>query len=250
MKNSSVLLLVSSDQDLANLLQKQLSTSVEVIHVKNGAEALMKCFEILPDVIVSDYQLAGTNGLKLCNAIKFDIRTRHIPFVLLHDKYVNAETITGIETGPDYSLKQPYSIDDIVQVIQQTNIINTKQHSQQIISDYKRNQLTTEEQSVLKQLQTIIEEELSNHAFSVEEFAEEMHMSRMQLYRFTKKIFSLSPNQLLKKRRLSKAKQLLESQSKSIASVADDCGFSQPAYFSKCFKEEFNCSPKEYQLKA
>ena len=250
MSQLPTIMIVSTDDEFHRLMQAQLVKQAKVIALKNGAEAMMKIFDLFPQVIVAEYNLAGTNGVKLCNALKFDIRTKAIPFILLEDKQHTVEPTTGIEVGPEVKLTFPYTIEQVIAEIQQFLINKEDQNVRFFVPGFELKNLSEAQQKTVLQLQNLIESHLSNELFSIEELADQMNMSRMQLYRFTKEVFSCSPNQLLKEQRLLKAKQLLESKSISIAEVARKCGFSQPAYFSKCFKEKYSCNPKEYQLNA
>ena len=249
MHDRDLILLVTPDEALEHLLKKKLSDRYRFLYVKNGRAAIAKVTEVEPDIIISQYRIAEMNGLSLCNHLKFDVRTRFVPFILLADIAIHSEPVTGIEIGPDKIVQSPYSIDDICNCV--SELLSTDEQTISKRSQKHRSvthlNLSNDEQMVLDRLNKMLNLNLSNADFSIQDFANEMTMSRMQLYRVSREFFDLSPTQLLKQRRLEKAAELLLTTKKPISQIAYDCGFSQPSYFSKCFKEQFGCSPKEYK---
>lgn len=249
MIDKQTILTVIPDQSLLNELDKQLSSKYTLLNVNNGRYALHKLHEFVPSLVIAQYQIPAINGLSLCHQVKFHFGTKiDLPFLLISKVAIQNEPTTGLEAAPDKTIEAPFAIQEITNAVQQLlQHRPTKSPQTHWFPSMAVFQPTGQQQKQYQSIKQIIENHVDNSDFSVKEFSKQLHMSRMQLYRSTHTLFQLSPSELLKECRLNKAVHLLLTTDQSIKTIAYQCGFSQPSYFSKCFKERFGRSPKNYR---
>ncbi len=249
-----VLLLVDDNPDFLNFISSDLSSKYNIITAVNGQEAWNKVQSVFPDIVISDIMMPVMDGIELCRLIKQDIRTSHIPVILLTAKSGEESKLTGLESGADDYIGKPFNMHALLLKIEHLINMREKIHQQFIKNSRPGIELTSVavssmDQNLLEKAVRIIEEQIQNPALSVEWLSREMGMSRVNFY---KKILSLTgktPIELIRFVRLKRAAMLLENGQKRINEVASDSGFNDIKLFRKYFKEEFGVLPSEYTEK-
>ena len=204
----------------------------------------------VPDLVICDVMMPVMDGLQFTEKLKTNTATSHIPVIMLTAKNLEEQRAEGYEHGADSYITKPFHgkvllarIDNLLR--QRSMLKHLFQGNRSAEKEIEESQLDSRDKQFMKQLHDIIQANLSNCDFSVEDIGQEIGLSRVQLYRKVKAMTGASVVELLRKARLAKAKRLLESRSKSVSEVAYEVGFSTPSYFSKCFKEEFGMLPGE-----
>ncbi|WDF69324.1 response regulator [Sphingobacterium oryzagri] len=238
-----VILLVEDNNEMRDLLVSLFAEHYTVITAHDGAEALEKARLHLPDIILSDIMMPKMSGIELCQAVKTDVKTSHIPFVLLtavNDATVQLSTLTY---GANLYLVKPFEQKHLF-----LSIYNLLQVSKQNRENFRVKTLTSSNETDNKFIATLdelIEGHLLSENFDVDFISKQMGMSPPILYRKLKAISNLSLNNYVKTYRLTKAKQLLKTDL-NISEVAYAVGFSDRKYFSKEFKKHFGMTPSAY----
>lgn len=249
--NDIHLLLVEDNEELLYLMERILSRRYHVMMAKNGVEALelMKDNEV--DIIVSDVMMPEMDGLELCRTIKGNLETSHIPIILLTAKNTVEDRIECYNAGANAYISKPFELK--VLEARLDNFLMDKRTKQEEfrtdIEDINFNLLdaTDIDKEFLEKVIEVIQENLSSSTFDVIQLADALAMSKSSLYRKTKAIIGLSPVEFIRNVRLKQGVKMLRNKSISVSEVAYTCGFSNPKYFSTCFKEEFGVTPKEFQ---
>lgn len=242
-----LLLIVDDNEDMRQFIQFQLKQDYNVIQASDGFSGWETALEHLPDLIISDVMMPGMNGFDLCQKLKKDLRTDHIPVILLTAKAGQEEKIKGLEMQADDYLGKPFEARELA--IRVKNLISGRKHLQKRFAEkivFKPEEIavTSQEEAFLKKLIDIVEENLSNQQFNVNVLCQEMAISKSQLNRKMQAILNKGPNAFIRSYRLERGKQLIENNTGTLAEISYDVGFSSPAYFSKCFHDEFGYTPK------
>jgi len=242
-----LLLIVEDNPDVVRYLKACLRPGYQIIAAENGAEGIQKALELIPDIIISDVMMPKKDGFELCDTLKNDERTSHIPIVMLTAKSDVASRIAGLKRGADAYLPKPFNKAELLAHLD--NLIELRQKLQQRY----QGQLTeaapeapdTEvEDAFLLKVKAKVEAHLQSD-FSISWLAEEFHMSRVQLFRKVKALTGTSPSLFVRSIRLQRAKELLLTTGLNISEIAYEVGFSDPAFFSRAFREKFGQSPTE-----
>tara|TARA_R110002049_G_scaffold17238_5_gene67415 strand:- start:12216 stop:14819 length:2604 start_codon:yes stop_codon:yes gene_type:complete len=243
------ILIIEDNSDLIKYLRNKLIGEYDV-HVSDGSDGVEKAFEIIPDIIICDINLPDKTGFEICEILKKDLRTSHIPTIMLTALNNKESYIKGLESGADLYLTKPFSFAILSQSVK-TMIYNREKLRYYFINNIHK--INTDhgfgsiEQDFLSKINQIINENLDNSKFSVENLASALNISRVQLYRKTKAILGVSISDYIQNIRLEKAKTLLQETQLSISEIAYVTGFSSPNYFSTSFKNKFDNSPKAYR---
>ena len=248
--DKSVLLVVEDDQDIRAFIASIFSNNYEVIEAKNGKEGIAKGKSTIPDLIISDIMMPEVNGIELCNHLKNDELTSHIPIILLTAKIGEENEIEGFKTGADAYVTKPFSIDKLklqVEKLIQSRKQLQKRFSQTFLLNSKEIEVSSVEHQFLERLKSVIETHIIEPDFNAEKLSAEMLMSRMQLHRKLKALTNLTTTEFLRSERLKLALPLLEKSDFTISEIAYKVGFNTPSYFIKSFKDVYKCTPSEYQ---
>jgi transcriptional regulator GlxA family with amidase domain len=194
--------------------------------------------------------MPGTDGYELCRVLKTDIRTSHIPIILLTAKASEESVIQGLETGADDYITKPFNTR--ILKVRIRNLIDLRRRLQ---LKRKRSMtllpvempVSSMDETFYQELQDVIETNLSDPGFNVEVLSEKLLMGRTTLYRKILAVIGETPNQLIRSYRLKRAAQLLKSGFGNVTDVTFEVGFSSTAYFTRCFKEKFHQLPSTYQ---
>lgn len=249
---SHTLLIVEDNVELRNYLKNELKDNYKIITANNGLEGVEKAISTLPDIIITDVIMPEMDGFEFCKKIKTDIKTSHIPLLMLTAKARIDDRIEGIGYGADAYMVKPFDMRllklRLSQIITSRELIFDKYFGD--ISGAKENaNATSIDKEFIQKVLRYINDNISDSDLSVEVLASQLHLSRSQLYRKIKTLTGQTVNELLRNIRLQKAKQILESGSANISEVSYKVGFSSPSYFTKCFKAHFNMLPTDIEVK-
>jgi len=243
------LLIVEDNADLRNYLKEYFSELYFVIEASNGKDGFDLASSQLPDLILSDVMMDVMDGFEFCNLIKTNIKTSHIPVILLTAQTPLESEIQGIETGADAYMTKPFNLVLLEARIKNLLMLRSKlkeRYRKEISLKPSEEQPESADEKLLQKLLAFIEDNLSNSELGVEEICMGVGVSRSQLYRKVKDLTGLSLSEILKEIRLKKAQQLLTDSKFTIGEIAYRVGFSDTDYFRKCFKSEFGMSPTDY----
>jgi len=248
-QDREIVLVVEDNSDMRRLMTTLLEKHFTVMEAEDGKEGIAAAKNIIPDIIISDIIMPEVDGVRLCQELKNDINTSHIPIILLTARATEKDIIRGLEAGADDYITKPFHIQVLLTRVK--NLISLRRQLQQKIERRMLMQpeeftLSDLENLFLDKLQELIEENLSNPQFGVDELAEILDISRPTLYR---KVFALtgqSPKKFIQSYRLKRSFELLTANYGNVTEVAFKVGFSSSAYFTKCFKETFNRLPSDF----
>lgn len=254
LEDSNIALIVEDNDELRAFIKASIEDHYQIIEASNGAEGLEKAMEFIPNIIISDVMMPEMNGFELCEKIKTNEKTAHIPVILLTAKTAMDSRIQGLEFGADAYMNKPFNTKELV--IRMKNLIHVREllqekYSQQIEGSTTGNpsadlRLSTYDEQFLENLKTFIIEHIGEEELNIENIAKEMAMSRTQLFRKTKALLNQSPSEFLRNIRLNKAKELLVEKKGNVSEIAYQVGFSSQKYFSTKFKEKYGLSPSEF----
>ena len=244
-------LIVEDNADIRNYVSDVLiEENYRVIQATNGEEGLHIANTNIPDLIISDVMMPKIDGYELCKQLKENENTNHIPIIMLTAKASQENKLEGLEIGADDYLTKPFDEKELK--IRVKNLITLREKLQKKYQEESfikptRSKVNSVQQKFLQKLKEIIENNIDNEQFSVENLGTEMFMSRSQVHRKLKAITNQSASQFIRNYRLHRAAELLKSNSGNITEIAYQVGFSSQTYFSKCFQELFQVSPSEYK---
>jgi signal transduction histidine kinase/AraC-like DNA-binding protein/CheY-like chemotaxis protein len=246
------LLLIEDSKELRTFLKVRLGTHYEIVEAEDGQSALQQAFDTIPDLIISDLIIPGKDGMSLVNIFKTDVRTSHIPIVLLTGKAGIEHQIEGMRNMADAYITKPFNIQFLEQTIKSllANRSKLKEHfTSELPSSLKSQTPGKIDRKFISEFTALVERNLSNEDFTVEDICKTIGVSRVQLYRKVKALLNISVNDYILTTRLQKAKYLLQHEEKTISEVAYNVGFSSPAYFATVFKSKFGVTPKAFKEK-
>ena len=255
--NKPTLLIIDDNSDIRQYERTILQDDYIVLEASDGKEGLEVAKRAVPDLVICDVMMPVMDGLEFTEQLKTNMATSHIPVIMLTAKNLEEQRAEGYEHGSDSYITKPFSskvlLARIENLLKQRKLL--KSHFQHLLQDVSSPQKTSQEvveshleprdKQFIKQLHDIIQKNLSDTDFGVEDIGKEIGLSRVQLYRKVKAMTGSSVVDLIRKSRLAKSRRLLESRSMSISEVAYDVGFSSPSYFTKCFKDEYGMLPGE-----
>jgi len=243
------LLLVEDNEDFLFYLKDNLRDQFAIIDAVNGKEGWQKALGEHPDLVVADISMPEMNGIDLCRKIKHDPRTAHIPVILLTAFAGEEQQLKGLETGASDYMTKPFNFEILLSRVK--NILDEQARLKKTFQkhvDVKPadiNIVSSDEQFIYHVME-ILEKNISNADFSVEEMSKALFMSRVTLYKKLLAITGKTPVEFIRSFRLQRAAQLLEKSQLTVAEVAYEVGFNSPKSFSKYFKTEYNTPPSAY----
>ncbi|MGD2090314.1 MAG: two-component regulator propeller domain-containing protein [Candidatus Aminicenantes bacterium] len=247
---TDIILVVEDSADLRDYIREALEPAYTVVGAGDGREGIQKAQEMIPDLIISDIMMPEVNGYELCRELKNHVNTSHIPIILLTAKASEESILEGLETGADDYITKPFNTNILSARIKNLIDLRRQLHlklDREMTLQPNEMSLSKIDEEFVQELEEVIEKNLSEPEFNVEEMGKKLYMSRATLYR---KIYALSgktPSEFLRSYRLKRAAQLLTSNFGSVTEVAFEVGFSNRNYFTKCFKEQFHQLPSDYK---
>lgn len=261
-----VVLVIEDNLDMQSHIKQVIEQQHHCLLTISGEQGISLAQEFIPDLIVCDIMLTGIDGFEVLKQIKQDELTAHIPIILLTARSDLDSRLHGLNLQADEYLSKPFNQQELL--IRIENLIENRQKLQQnylnkYTADQKEqrkdssvnnlSQLTCEDdpsqskdEKFIEKLESVIAKMYTEPDIGCQQLAKEMAMSERQLQRKIKVLLGVTPNNFIKEFRLVKAQVLLKSGAQ-IGRIALDVGFSSQTYFGRCFKESFNCTPKQYQ---
>lgn len=248
-KKLGTLLVVEDNDELRAFLSARLSNEFDVLAEASGEEGWERTLDVIPDLIISDIMLPGMDGLQLTQRVKADLRTSHIPVILLTAKAQMEQRIEGTRIGADAYITKPFNTQYLLETLR-TTLANREKWQRRYASDFLSQSGAggnRQDKKFLNELTALIEQNLGDPAFGVEKLSRDMGLSRVQLYRKVQALLDMNVMDYLSEVRLKRAKHLLRETTKSMSEIADETGFSSPAYFTTFFKQHTQKTPSEYR---
>lgn len=248
-KSKPQVLVVEDDADLKEFLCTGLSKHFSVECADNGKEALEKIEGNTPDLILSDVMMPEMDGFELCTQLRNDLSYSHIPVIFLTAKTMQEDQIKGLKLGAVDYIYKPFNMVSLSLKIY--NLLNLQKQKQERlrteqILEPEHIELSSLDEEFLKAAVQSVQNNLDNTEFDVEAFSAELKVSANQAYRKIKALTGQTANEFIRTQRLKVASGLLVQKKRSISEVIYMVGFTSPSYFSRCFKDFYGCTPKEY----
>ncbi|WP_194975145.1 hybrid sensor histidine kinase/response regulator transcription factor [Aquiflexum lacus] len=251
-EDAPLVLLVEDNYKVRSFIIEELKPYYKIIEAENGREGLFLALKKIPDLIISDVMMPEMDGIELCQKLKSDEKTSHIPIILLTAKSEEDTILKGLQVGADDYMLKPFGIKQLLVRIQKLIELRRNlriRYSGKTSIAPNEIAITSTDEKFLEKIQYIIDEDLGDANFTVDEFCKKLGMSRMQLHRKLTALTGLSTSAFIRDQRLRLALQRLEKSGESISEIAYAVGFSSPSYFIKCFKETYQMTPNEYLAK-
>lgn len=250
MYKDATILIAEDNEALCKYLKQVLDKEYTVITAPDGQTAYETALTELPDLIITDIVMPGMTGIELCDKIKTNINTSHIPVLILTARDMLSYEIEGYATGADAYVTKPFSLKLLRTRIK--NLILSRRCMKemfrtQLILEPSEITVSTSDERLLSKCLEVVEMNMHNPEFGVNELGKEVGISRPQLYRKIKSLTGLSAVQFIRSIRLKRAAQILAKDNSSVSEVMYSVGINNLSYFSKIFKEEFGYLPKQFK---
>jgi len=251
-KSLPLLLIIEDNADVRKYIKVNLDHKFIIIEAKDGEDGWNKSLEFTPDLIVSDVMMPKMDGFKLCEKLKTDERTSHIPIILLTAKAAKQDKLDGYELGADDYIMKPFDTDVLEARIK--NLIHQRerihQHFRQHgLFELNLAKITPTDRKFLQTFYELIINNISDPDFGIDQLVEKLNLSRSVLHRKIISLIGETPGELIRRTRINKAAELIETKFGNLSEIALEVGFSNPAYFSEAFKKQFGVTPSQYQHK-
>ena len=247
-----LLLVVEDNDDLRNYIVDSFKDICKTIAAKDGEQGISLAMEFIPDIIITDIMMPKLDGLELCNTLKTNSATNHIPIIILTALHEERDLLAGLENKADDYITKPFGTNILKQKVRNLidirNVLSQKYRKEFIIKPLDL-LISGAEDNFAKILKNVIENELTNPDFGVDEFCSVAAMSRSQLYRKLKATVDMSVSEFIRVHRIKLASELFKNKDLNVTDVCYESGFTDTSYFSKSFKGVFNVPPAEYRKK-
>ncbi|MDH6341877.1 signal transduction histidine kinase/ligand-binding sensor domain-containing protein/DNA-binding response OmpR family regulator [Parabacteroides sp. PFB2-12] len=250
-KTRQKVLVVDDNEEICLYLQQELSPFYKVVTCDRGAKALQTALEIIPDLIISDVVMPEMDGFELLKRIKTNANISHIPVILLTSRTEYDNRIKGWDKGADAILTKPFNMEELFFIC--NNLIAGRARLRGKFAGFqdqeekmKPIELKSNDEQLMERLMAVINENIDNSGFTVEQLAENAGISRVQLHRKLKEITGIPAGEFIRNIRLKQAATLLKSKKVNISQVAYSVGYTSPSLFSAAFKKFYGVSPKEF----
>tara|TARA_R110000823_G_scaffold79592_2_gene181490 strand:+ start:54336 stop:57272 length:2937 start_codon:yes stop_codon:yes gene_type:complete len=248
-EDAPTILVIDDSKDIRDYVSSIFEYTFTVHTASNGKEAFEIAIEVIPDIVISDVMMPGEDGFTFTKHLKEHQLTSHIPVILLTAKTQITSKLEAMGIGADAYITKPFNSQLLKASVE--NLIENRRRLQQrfaqeVVLMPKDIAISSADEKFLDLLQKVLDKNITDSNFTIEDFGKEMGVSRMQLHRKLKALTGQSASEFLKTQRLKLALKLLKEKKISIAEVGYTVGFNDPSYFTKCFKQEFGRSPSEY----
>jgi DNA-binding response OmpR family regulator len=244
-----ILLIVEDHQEVREFIGSMWRDRFHILEAENGKIGMEKALESIPDLIITDVRMPVCDGIELCNNLKTDERTSHIPVILLTAGAGEENELRGLTSGADDFITKPFKLrllqkraDNLIQ----TRRVLRERYSQEVVLKAKDISVTPTDEIFLNKVQKVLDDRLSDSEFNSTTFCKLIGMSRMQLHRKLLALTGLSTTAFIRSERLKQAVHILTTSDATVNEVAYTIGFNTPSYFIKCFKEAYQKTPSEY----
>lgn len=243
------LLIVDDNDDFRLFLKSKLKNQYSISLAEDGVEGLKIAFNEIPDMILTDVMMPRMDGIEMSKKLKADIRTSHIPLILLTAKSGEDSKLEGLTAGADDYITKPFNMDILLVKIH--NLVEARRQTRKLFKEQIKIEpskiaVSSLDEKLIKKALEYTESNISNPDFSVEELSRELGMSRVHLYKKLSSLTGKTPIEFIRVIRLKRAAQLLEESQLSVSEIAYEVGFNNPKYFRKYFKDEFGILPSLY----
>ena len=259
-EDKPLLLIIDDNKDIREMIGSLMHEEYNVISAADGKDGIRKAGKYVPDIIICDVMMPGIDGMETCGRLKSEEVTSHIPVLMLTACAMDEQRVQGFESGADGYISKPFSL-----AVLKSQVASLISNRRRIKNIYEKSGtagvLRPDSDKVVPKNAGVIdadfynrflevfEKEMGNPDINVESLASSLGYERTQLYRKLKAITNYSPVELMRNLRLKKAKKLLITTEKSISEISYEVGFSTPAYFTKCFREQYGKTPSEIREK-
>jgi DNA-binding response OmpR family regulator len=246
-EDKNILLIVEDNADVREFIKDSLGNNFQLEEAANGEQGIEKAQKIIPDIIISDVMMPKINGYELTRILKNDERTNHIPIILLTAKSGQESRLDGLVIGADDYLTKPFDTNELK--IRIKNLLDIRKKLQEkyskgvLLPRKGKKKISDLDDQFMNNVLAVINKHIAEEEFSIEAFDQELGLGRVQIFRKLKALTGKSPSRYIRSIRLNRARQKIEEKRGNISEIAYSVGFSSPAYFSKCFKEEFGFLP-------
>jgi len=244
-----IMLIVEDNQDVRFFIRTHFESDYQILEAKDGKEGWQLTLNTIPDIIVSDIMMPGIDGTDLCRKIKKDERTSHIPVILVTALSSRDHRLNGLDAGADDYITKPFDVDLLRAKVE--NLLSLRKslkdkYTGELILMPKNITISSPDERFLQKSIEIVEKNISEPEFSIEQFASALGVSRMQLYRKMEALTDMTVKEFIRNIRLKRASQMLLQNKLNISEIAFSVGFNDLSHFRKCFREEFGMSATEY----
>ena len=248
-KELPMLLIVDDNADIRNYIESGLKKKYAVIMASDGAKGFQQAVELLPDIIISDIMMPGTDGIELCKMLKTDERTSHIPVILLTARQSDESKVEGYETGADAYITKPFSSKVLASCI--ANLLEQRLRLRQLFSkglpnELRRIAVNKTDEAFLNKVVAMIHENIEKPDFDSDMLASLLNLSRWQLAKKIKALTDTTIIDFITTVRMNKAMEYLVNNSYSISEIAYKVGYSLPTNFTRAFSKQFGVTPSAY----
>lgn len=247
--NKPLIILIEDNKDMRSYMKYILSEEYDIIEAENGEKGINKAIKYVPDVVICDVMMPEKDGFEVCQTLKENLASSHIPIILLTACSLDEQKAIGFEKGADAYIAKPFNSEllkiRIRKLIENRSRIK-EAYSKSLINGSSKIKLNKIEQNFMESFRIYVESQIMEPEISVNNIASHLGVSRTQLYRKLKSVTDYSPNELVNVIKLKYATNLLLAEHKTISEVAFETGFSSPSYFTKIFKKYYNESPTEF----
>lgn len=251
-KKKPTILIVEDNMPLRSFIINLLKDDYNILDAENGKVAMQKALKYIPDLVISDVIMPEMVGTELCAEIKKNLKTSHVPVILLTSRSSLIYKFEGLESGADDYISKPFNIKEFV--LRVKNLLETTQKLRNKFSDesgLSPSELTVSsmDEKLMEKALSIVENNIDNEQFNIPLFSEELGVSRTMLFTKIKAWTNFTPNEFITEIRMKRAAQLLEQDKLNISQVSYRVGFKNPKYFTKCFQKKFGLTPSQYSKK-
>jgi DNA-binding response OmpR family regulator len=251
-----LLLIVENNPDVVHYLYSVLSTEYEIEVAQNGQIGLDKALKLIPDLVISDVMMPVMDGFEFCNKLKKDLRTSHIPVIILSAKSDTTSKLIGLETGADAYLSKPFIPKELnIRIKQLIDLRKSLQNRYKAITTspyFAKTDVISPlniEDNFMKKVHQKFILHISDEEYGIAQLCQSLAMSRSQLYRKFAALTNTTVHNYIRRLRLSKAQELLKSTELNVSEIAYDTGFKNISHFSRVYSEEFGIAPSKERIK-
>lgn len=247
-----VILIAEDNHEMRAFICSYLEINYKIIECSNGQEAIEVAQEQIPDIVISDIMMPAVDGYTLCNTLKNNEKTSHIPVILLSAKASNESMEKGLELGAVHYVTKPFN-PKLLELRIKNILDNRKMFKEQVLNNKTINLepehlvISSADEQFIKRAVHFVEENMDNSELQVEDLCKHMGLSKIQLYRKLKGLIGQSANEFIRTIRLKRAAQLLKHQQYTISEITYKVGFNDLQYFRQCFKKQYGTNPSEFQ---
>lgn len=241
------ILLVEDNEELRKAIKSELDSDYTVMEAENGKEGLVIALSKSPDLVITDVMMPKMDGKELCNLLKTNFKTSHIPVIMLTALADVDDRLQGLETGADAYVEKPFNVDILKATI--NNLIKSRENVKRILvgQESEQEQDLSPDEIFLSEVIETIKANITENDFSIEKLCDLVGLSRSNLFRKLKGLIQMAPSDLIIKIKLNEAEELMKSKKYSrISDIAYASGFHDPKYFSTLFKKHYGKTPKEF----